>query len=245
MKPFSAGLVATNVVVLWWIARATELNWAPLWLSLQIAALATLVTLVVGVALALVLGWKRLPVPDFVDAVISAPLVLPPTVLGYYILVVVGNDSALDGVWQWLFDGRRIVFNFEGAVIAAALGSLPLVVRAVRVGLEAVDPNLVNAARTLGASPIRVLFTVVLPLAAPGIIAGAMLGFARALGDYGATQMVAGSRIDGVATASIYVMDQLHTGHDGNVFAMSAATALFGVTMLYFANRMTRRLRRG
>lgn len=217
------------------------MSWLPLWLSFQIAALATVLAVVVGTGLALLLRWRRLPARDLIDAVISAPLVLPPTVLGYYILVMVGNTSAIGRAWESVFDAQ-IVFTFTGAVIAAAVGSLPLVVRAVRIGLEAIDPNLIAAARTLGARPVRVLFTVVLPLAAPGIIAGAMMGFARALGDYGATLMVAGARIDGTPTASIFVMDQLLAGHDDQVLAMASATTAFGVAMLYFANRLTRRL---
>ncbi len=216
------------------------MTWQPLWLSFQIASLATLVAVAVGTGLALLLSWRRLPARDLVDAVVSAPLVLPPTVLGYYILVAVGNTSAIGRAWESMF-GAQIVFSFTGAVIAAAVGSLPLVVRTVRVALEAIDPNLISAARTLGARPVRVLFTVVLPLAAPGIVAGGMMGFARALGDYGATLMVAGAKLDGVPTASIFVMDQLLAGHDDQVFAMSAATTAFGVTMLYFANRLTRR----
>lgn len=220
------------------------MTWEPLWLSLQIAGLATLLTLVVGVALALLLNWPKLPARDFIDALISAPLVLPPTVLGYYLLAVLGENSVIGELWMSLF-GRKIVFNFEGAVIAAAVGSLPLVVRSVRVGLEAIDPNLVNAARTLGASPIRVVFTVVIPLAGPAIVAGVMMGFARALGDYGATQMVLGSKLDGVSPASIYVMDRLQALDDGAVIRMSAATTALGVAMLYAANRMTRRMRRG
>ena len=175
------------------------MEWGPLWLSFQVAAIATVFTLLVGIPLALLLQWRRLPARDLVDALISAPLVLPPTVLGYYLLVALGHDSAIGDAWKAVF-GRRIVFNFEGAVIAAAFGSLPLVVRAAKVGLDSVEPNLISAARTLGASPLRVLFTVVLPLAGPGIAAGAMMGFARALGDYGATQMVAGSQFK---TASI------------------------------------------
>lgn len=216
------------------------MNWQPLWLSFQIASLATVLAVVVGTALALLLSWRRLPARDLFDAVISAPLVLPPTVLGYYILVVVGNTSAIGKTWEALF-GRQIVFTFTGAVIAAAVGSLPLVVRAVRVALEAIDPNLISAARTLGARPRRVLVTVVLPLAMPGVVAGGMMGFARALGDYGATLMVAGAKIDGQPTASIFVMDQLLAGKDDQVFAMSLATTVFGVSMLYFANRLTRR----
>jgi molybdate transport system permease protein len=215
------------------------MSWSPLWLSFQIAAIATLLTLVFGVALSLLLQWRKLPARDFIDAIVSTPLVLPPTVLGYYLLTVLGKDSALGDLWAWLFNGRTLIFNFEGAVIAAAVGSLPLVVRSIRVGLESVDPNLINAARTLGASPVRVVFTIVLPLAAPGIVAGCMLGFARALGDYGATLMVAGARIDGTPTASIYIMDQMLAGHD--VLPMAATTTVFGVTMLYFANKLSRR----
>jgi molybdate transport system permease protein len=215
------------------------MSWSPLWLSFQIALIATLLTLVFGVAIALLLQWKKLPARDLIDAVVSTPLVLPPTVLGYYLLSVLGKDSALGDLWEWMFNGRTIIFNFEGAVIAAAVGSLPLVVRSIRVGLESVDPNYIAAARTLGASPRRVLFTIVLPLAAPGIAAGCMLGFARALGDYGATLMVAGARIQGVPTASNYVMDELYAGRD--VFPMAAATTVFGITMLYFANKLSRR----
>lgn len=216
------------------------MSWQPLWLSFQIASLATILAGVVGTALALLLSWRRLPARDLVDAVVSAPLVLPPTVLGYYILVAVGNSSVIGRAWESMF-GAQIVFSFTGAVIAAAVGSLPLVVRAVRVALDAIEPNLISAARTLGARPARVLFTVVLPLSAPGIVAGGMMGFARALGDYGATLMVAGAKIDGSPTASIFVMDQLLAGNDDQVFAMSAATTVFGVAMLYFANRVTRR----
>ncbi|HEU0034077.1 MAG TPA: molybdate ABC transporter permease subunit [Kofleriaceae bacterium] len=217
------------------------MTWQPLWLSFLVATCATGLTLVFGILLALLLQWKKLPARDFIDAVVSAPLVLPPTVLGYYLLVVLGNGSALGRMWESAF-GRTIVFNFEGAVVAAAVGSMPLVVRSIRVGLDAIDPTLVSAARTLGASPTRVLFTITLPLAAPGIIAGLMMGFARALGDYGATLMVAGARIDGTPTASIYIMDQLLAGNDSGVFAMSAVTTAFGVAMLFCANILTRRL---
>lgn len=220
---------------MWWV------DWDPLWLSLQIASLSTIVTLVSGTGFSLLLAWRRLPARHLIDAVISAPLVLPPTVLGYYLLVVLGRTSAIGRGWEWLF-GSPIVFTFAGAVIAASVGSLPLVVRSIRLGVESVDPNLVAAARTLGARPVRVVVTVVLPLAAPGLIAGAMMGFARALGDYGATQMLAGARIDGTPTASIFVMDQLLANHEDQVFAMSLATTIVGVAMLYFANRLTHRL---
>jgi molybdate transport system permease protein len=217
------------------------MTWRPLLLSLEVAALATLLTLVAGTALALLLRWEKVPARHFIDAIISTPLVLPPTVLGYYLLVVLGRDSALGRAWEAV-TGHQLVFSFAAAVIAAAVGSIPLVVRSTKVGLDAVDPSLVAAARTLGARPTRVLFTVVLPLAGPGIIAGAMMGFARALGDYGATAMFAGARIEGTPTASIYVMEELYNLHDDNVAATALAMTVVGVLMLYLANRLTKRL---
>jgi molybdate transport system permease protein len=216
-------------------------NWAPLILSLQVATLATALTLVVGTGLALLLSWRKLPGSNFIDALVSAPLVLPPTVLGYYLLVALGTESAVGRAWENL-TGTTIVFTFTGAVVAAATGSLPLVVRSIRIGLDSVDPNLISAARTLGAGPTRATLTVVLPLAAPGIVAGAMLGFARALGDYGITQMVAGSRINGTPTASIYVMDAMVANREHEARMMAIATTIVGVALLYIANRLTRRL---
>lgn len=221
------------------------MTWTPLALSLQIATIAMLVSLVVGTALALVLDWKKLPARDLVDAIVSAPLVLPPTVLGYYLLVALGPDSFVGRAWRAM-TGHDITFTFTGAVVAATVGSLPLVVRSVRVGLDSVEPNLLAAARTLGASPARVLLTITLPLAAPGLIAGAMLAFARALGDYGMTQMVAGAKFSGLwldttSPASIYVYDQIINNREGDARNMAIITTIVGVTILFFTNRLTRR----
>ncbi|HEX4450088.1 MAG TPA: ABC transporter permease subunit, partial [Kofleriaceae bacterium] len=141
------------------------MSWAPLVLSLQIATIAMIISVIVGTALAVVLAWKRLPIPDLFSALVSTPLVLPPTVLGYYLLVSLGPNSFIGRAWHAVF-GSDIAFTFTAAVIAATVGSLPLVVGAVRVGLDAIEPNLLAAARTLGASPLRVLATVTLPLAA-------------------------------------------------------------------------------
>jgi molybdate transport system permease protein len=236
------GVAIAGLVVIY----RDDIEWDPLLLSLQIATLAMLASLVVGTAFALLLHWKRLPARYVVDAFVSAPLVLPPTVLGYYLLVALGPHSIIGDAWESVF-GSTLVFTFKGAVIAATVGSLPLVIRSVRLGLESVEPNLIAAARTLGAGPARILVTVTLPLAAPGLIAGAMLGFARALGDYGMTQMVAGARIDGLglrntSPSSIYVYDQLLNNNDDGARAMAIATTIVGVGMLYVANRLTRKL---
>jgi molybdate transport system permease protein len=224
-----------------YVLNAWPLTWGPLVLSLEVALSATAITLVIGTALALLLTRARLPGRDLIDAVISAPLVLPPTVLGYYLIVSLGPESAIGRAWEWAF-GTQLIFSFKAAVIAAAVGSLPLVVRSARVGLESIEPNLINAARTLGASPLRVLVTIVLPLAAPGLIAGSMLGFARALGDYGATMMFAGSKIDGTPTGAIAVMDFLYGNKEAETRMMGLVMTLVGVSMLYVANRLTRRM---
>ncbi|HEX7699943.1 MAG TPA: ABC transporter permease subunit, partial [Kofleriaceae bacterium] len=190
-----------------------------------------------------------LPLPDLFQALVSTPLVLPPTVLGFYLLTLLGPNSLVGRAYHAVFGGD-IIFTFKAAVIAATVGSIPLVVGAVKVGLDAVEPNLVAAARTLGASPRRVLATVTLPLAAPGIIAGAMLGFARALGDYGMTQMVASQRFDGFgihneSPASIFVMNEMVALREDSARNMAIATTVLGVVLLILANRLTRRLRRG
>jgi molybdate transport system permease protein len=222
-------------------------TWEPLFLSLQVATIAMLISVVLGTAFAVLLAWKKLPVPDVFAALVSTPLVLPPTVLGYYLLVALGPDSVVGRAYHWMF-GTDIVFTFTAAVIAATVGSVPLVVGAVRVGLDAVEPNLVAAARTLGASPVRVLATVTLPLAAPGMVAGAMLAFARALGDYGMTQMIASSKFSGLfgihdqSPASIFVYDELIAQRDASARNMAIATTIVGIVMLVLANRLTRRL---
>ncbi len=228
------------------------MTWEPLFLSLQVATIAMVASAIVGTALALLLAWKKLPVPDLFGALVSTPLVLPPTVLGYYLLTSLGPHSMIGRGYHAVF-GSDIAFTFLGAVIAATVGSVPLVVGAVRVALDEIEPNLLAAARTLGASPVRVLATVTLPLAAPGIAAGAMLGFARALGDYGMTQMLASPRFDGLfgihqqSPASIYVYDQWIAGHDDEARNMAIATTLVGFTLLVIASYLTRRLhhRRG
>lgn len=216
------------------------MSWAPLLLSLRIAGIATALSLVIGVALAVLLTWRKLPARHLLDAVVSAPLVLPPTVLGYYLLVALGVNSAVGQLWERAF-GSSIVFTLTGAVIAATVGSLPLVVRAARTGLEHVDPTLVLAAHTLGAGHARTFFTVVLPLAAPAIIGGAMLGFARALGDFGITIMVAGSRIGDTSPASIFIYDAIQANRETEANHMAIVMTLVGVGILYVVNKLSRK----
>lgn len=216
------------------------MDWEPLILSLRVAVIATIVSTILGVALGALLAWKRTPARDLLDAILASPLVLPPTVLGYYVLVALGNNSAIGKLFTDLTD-RTLVFSVTGCVIAATIGSLPMVVKSARAALEGVDPNLPAAARTLGAGAWRAWFTVTLPLAWPGILAGSMLGFARALGDFGVTLMVAGDMPGQTQTASLYIYDQIQAQHEDRALAMSLVLTVTAISILYAVNRLSRR----
>ncbi|MEE8333236.1 MAG: molybdate ABC transporter permease subunit [Alphaproteobacteria bacterium] len=155
-------------------------------LSLRIAFWATLCSLPPGIAVAWLLARRDFPGKAMFDALVHLPLVVPPVVVGYVLLVVLGRTGP---VGRWLFEtfGLTLGFSWRGAAVAAAVMAFPLMVRAIRLSLEAVDQRLEDAARTLGAGPVSVFLTVTLPLTAPGLVAGAILGFARSLGEFGAT----------------------------------------------------------
>ena len=210
----------------------------PLVLSLQIASLATLIAAIVGVGLATLLANVRFPGRDLVDVVVTAPIVLPPTVLGYYLLVAVGRRSFIGHAFEAVF-GSPIVFTRTGAVLAAAVGAMPLVVKSARAALEAVDPSLARAARTLGASAVRAFVTVQLPLARRGIAAALMLAFARSLGDFGITLMVAGDIPGETQTASLAIYDAIQENRDAAALGMVATLTAIAIAILYAVNKLT------
>jgi molybdate transport system permease protein len=216
-----------------------HLTFAPLLLTFEVAALAVVASAIVGITTGSLLARRWLPGSDFVDGIVTAPMVLPPTVLGYYVLVAFGRGSPLGKAFEAL-TGTSIVFSFSGVVLAATIGALPLVVMSSRAALEGVDPVLRNAARTLGASPLRAFFTVDLPLAAPGIMAGLMLGFARALGDFGVTLMVAGDIPGRTQTASLAIYDAIQANRENDAFGMIAVLTFVAIGALFVAGRLTR-----
>jgi molybdate transport system permease protein len=212
--------------------------WAPLLLSFQVALAATLIAALVGVALAAWLANGRFPGRDLVDVLLTAPMVLPPTVLGYYLLVALGRHSFIGAAFEAI-TGSSIVFTRTGAVVAATVGAIPIVVKSSRAALEGVDPILIHAARTLGATPLRAFLTVQLPLAARGISAALMLAFARSLGDFGVTLMIAGDIPGETQTASLAIYDALQARRDTDALGLAVVLTTIAVTMLYGANRLT------
>lgn len=161
-------------------------EWTAILLSLRVALVATLVTLPLAVWVAHLLARKRFPGRQLLNGVVHLPLVLPPVVTGYLLLVVFGQQGPIGSFLYDIF-GISFAFRWTGAALAAGIMAFPLMVRAIRLGIEAVDPGLEDAAATLGAGRWRVFSTVTLPLVFPGILAGAVLGFAKALGEFGAT----------------------------------------------------------
>jgi molybdate transport system permease protein len=213
-------------------------DWQPLILSFQVAFFATLLATVTGVLIGLWLTSSRAYGRDLIDAITSAPMVMPPTVLGYYVLVALGRNSAVGRGWEALF-GSSIVFTRTGAVVAATLGSLPLVIKSARAALEGVDPTLLKAARTLGAGPVRAFMTVHLPLAARGLVAGVMLAFARSLGDFGVTLMVAGDIPGETQTAALAIYDMIQAHEEHAAAGMVAVLTSITIAALYLVNKLT------
>lgn len=199
----------------------------PILLSFQVSLVATVLTLALGLPLAWVLARRRFPGHDLVEAAVVLPLVLPPTVLGYYLLVVIGARGPVGELLGSL--GIELAFTWRAAVLAACVGSITLLVKAAQAGFEAVDRRLEQAARTLGRSEWNIFWSVTLPLSWRAVFAGTVLAFCRALGDFGITLMVAGS-IPGLTQTmplAIYDYVQANQMRDANLLSLVAVmTAL-------------------
>ena len=216
--------------------------WVTLLLTLKVALWATAINTVLGVAAGWLLARHRFVARDMVSAVLTLPLVLPPTVVGYYLLVLIGRRGWLG---QWLHDslGINLIFTWQGAVIAATVVAFPLVLTSARSAFEAVDPQLERAARVLGLNEWAVFFRVTLPMAWPGILAGVLLVFARSLGEFGATLMIAGSIPGRTQTLSVAVHDAVQAGDDATANLLVAIISVTCVVFLLAAGRFAPRAR--
>ena len=215
------------------------MDWSPLWLSLKVAGWATVFSVLLGLLIAYPLSRARLPGRSFWEGVANLPLVLPPTVLGYALLVALGKRSPLGQFYERLA-GHPLVFTWQGAVAAACVASLPLFVGNARVALAAVDPDVVGAARTDGAGRWTIFRHILLPLARPGLIAGTTLAFARALGDFGATLMVAGDTPHLTQTMPLAVYDAVLTDNTPVVRTFVLLSALLCLAVCVLAARLAR-----
>ena len=209
----------------------------PLWLTLKVAGVATLSAFLTGVALAFLLAKGRFRGKELLDAFLTLPLVLPPTVLGYYLIVLVGRNGWIGRRLYEAF-GITLMFTWQGAALAATIVSLPLVLKSARTAFESVDQNLEKAARTLGLSEADVFFHVSFPLAWRGILAGTMLAFARAMGEFGATLMIAGNLPGKTQTLSLAVYDAVQAGNDSLAATLVFITSLVCIIVLVSSGRI-------
>src|SRR5579863_9158114 len=213
------------------------IDWFPLWLSLRVAVVSTALAVAAGLWIAYLLANRQFRGKEILDAAVTLPLVLPPTVLGYYLLVVIGRASPLGELWEKMF-GSPLVFTWKAAVVAAFLHSFPLLVKFSRAAFEGVDRNYERAARNLGASEWRLFWRVTLPLARRPIYAASALAFAQALGDFGATLMVAGNIPGRTQTMALAIYDAVEAGNGFVARVLVLVISAMALIILTFANRL-------
>lgn len=212
------------------MATATALDWSPVWISLETSVTATVITLALGLAAA---AWRQRrsgPATAFVDGIFLLPLVFPPTVVGFLLLLLFGRHGPLGKLL--LTFGATVVFSWSATVIAAAVVSFPLMYVTARAALEQVDSRFLEAARTLGASEWRAFREIALPLALPGVLAGTILAFARALGEFGATLMLAGNIPGRTATIPIAIYFAVESDDLNRAFAWCGVDVVISLALL-------------
>ncbi len=213
-----------------------EISLFPVLLSLKVASFSTLAALVLGVGAARLLARKRSAASSVLDVLCTLPMVLPPTVLGYYLILLFGRSGLLGPAMQSM--GLQLMFSWQGAVTAATVVIFPLVYRSARAALEQVDVSLEQAARTLGAPEWKVFFYVTLPLASRSILSGAMLAFARGMGEFGATLMIAGNIPGKTNTLALAIYDAFQAGNDELASMLVLVTSAICATILVAAERL-------
>jgi len=214
-------------------------DWFPVFLSLRVAFIALALIFCFGLPLARVMARREFPGKDALEAFLTMPLVLPPTVVGYGLLMLIGKNGLLGEFLAAV--GVSLIFTWWAAVMASVVVAFPLMYQSAKAAFKSVDVNLEKAARTLGAGEVRIFFTVTMPLAWPGILAGVVLAFARALGEFGATLMVAGNIPGRTQTAPLAIYYAFSAGDDATARTLTAIITVFSFVVIFWVNRWARR----
>ncbi len=217
-----------------------NMDLSPLYLSLKVSFFATLICIIIGLPLSYLLAKKRFFARNFLDSIIMLPMILPPTVLGYYLLVALGRRSFIGKAFEDMF-GTTLVFTWYGAVAAASVAAIPLLVKTAKAAFETVDGNLEDAARTLGKSEVEVILTITIPLAWRGVFAGTALSFFRALGDFGTTLMVAGNIPDLTQTVPIAIYDAVQADNMPLANVLVGIVTIAAISILLIMGRIVNR----
>lgn len=217
-----------------------ESQWEIVGFTVLVAGLATVAIFPFGVALAWLLARRSWPGKSIVETLVALPLVMPPVATGLILLKLLGRKGSIGGFFHNHFD-MELVFTWRAVVVAMAVMSFPLLVRGARIAFEAVSPRLEQVATTLGASPLRVFVTITFPLAIRGIIAGGVLAFARALGEFGATILVAGNIPGRTTTLSTAIYGDIQLGHDGGAFRLLAVSVVLAFSAVWVSEWLFKR----
>ena len=218
-------------------------EWQIIWFTVWVAALSTALILPFGLALAWALARREWPGKSVVETLVTLPLVMPPVATGLILLKVLGRRGPVGGFLHNVLH-LDVVFTWRGVVVAIAVMSFPLLVRSARSAFHEVSPRLEQIARTLGAGPGRVFFTITLPLAGRGVIAGTLLAFARALGEFGATILVAGNIPGKTSTISLAIYNLVQLGQDAHAFRLLLVAVVIAFAAVWLSELFIRRTRR-
>jgi len=221
-----------------------EINLFPLYLSFRVASTATLISFLIGLPIAYFLSKGRGKIVDFIDTLTNLPVVLPPTVLGYYLLVLLGRQSPVGLFFENTF-GSMIVFTPASAVIASTVVSIPYLIKSSKTAFLEINEDYLNAARLLGRNEFNVFYTVVMPIAWRGIVAGITMSFVRALGDFGTTLMVSGSIPNKTMTMPIAIYDALQSGNKEMANTLVFIMTSIAVIVLFTINVLERKMKKG
>ena len=220
---------------------AISFVWGPIWLTLMLAGVTVVVLLLIGTPIAWWLAHTQSPFRTAVEAVVALPIVLPPTVLGFYLLIALGPHGPLGGSWHYL-TGSSLSFSFTGLVVASTLYSLPFVVQPLHGAFESIGKGPLEAAWSLGASRIDAFFTVISPMAIRGYLSAIVLGFAHTLGEFGVVLMVGGNIPGETRVISIAIFDMVEAMEYGQAHVLSAGMLIFSFLVLFGVYVVNRRL---
>lgn len=213
--------------------------WQTLRLSLLVVSATTIIIALVGTAFALLLAKRRFPGRELLDAILTMPMVLPPTVTGYYLILLLGRRGLL-GAPLYAWTGWSVTFTWIAAVIAATAVAIPLMIKSARAAIESVNPDYEIASRIMGKSELETFFRITLPLAGKGILAGIILSFARAFGEFGATLMLAGNIPGKTQTMPLAIYSAMTAGEDALATWLSIMLTGISITVVYVTNRLAR-----
>ena len=220
-----------------------NINLFPLFLSFRVAITATFISILFGLPIAYFLSRKQGKLSDFIDTLTNLPVVLPPTVLGYYLLVILGRQSWIGKFLEEQFD-IMIVFTPTGAIIASTIVSIPYLIKASKAALSEVNEDFLNAARLLGRDELNIFLTIMIPIAWRGITSGITMSFVRALGDFGTTLMVAGSIPDKTLTMPIAIYDALQADNKDMANLLVLVMTGVSIIVLYIVNRLEKKMKK-